>query len=191
MGSPLVPEQADKAKGKNVIISEPRVAPNVEKDSRLKVVLEKGDNGKSLIKITAGSNKHLNKQQWFKTVAAHHRPARPTPRVGQADLALPAAEQSAGQLRRLPLLMRARLAKPTPLGQLSQPPTSGNDVSFEVRVLRTFVPHRREIGSWKKNEEKKGKIVKNQCTIDRLMSKYRQQRTDSKNQPLKKRVYST
>ena len=70
MGSPLVPEQADKAKGKNVIISEPRVAPNVEKDSRLKVVLEKGDNGKSLIKITAGSNKHLNKQRWFKTVAA-------------------------------------------------------------------------------------------------------------------------
>jgi hypothetical protein len=32
MGSPLVPEQADKAKGKNVIISEPRVAPNVEFD---------------------------------------------------------------------------------------------------------------------------------------------------------------
>ena len=49
------PEQADKAQGKNVIIGEPRVAPNVEMNSGHKVVLEKDDEGKNKFKITAGS----------------------------------------------------------------------------------------------------------------------------------------
>jgi hypothetical protein len=41
--------------------------------------------------------------------------------------------------------------------------------------LHTFVPKRPEIGTWKSNDEKKkGKVVKSQCTFDRLMSKYKQ-----------------
>jgi len=57
-GAPVVlihPEQADKAEGKNVVISEPRVAPNVETNSGCKVVLEKDDEGKNKLKITTGS----------------------------------------------------------------------------------------------------------------------------------------
>jgi hypothetical protein len=41
------PEQADTTQGKNVLIGEPRIAPNVETNSRRKVVLEKDDEGKN------------------------------------------------------------------------------------------------------------------------------------------------
>jgi hypothetical protein len=47
-GPPAVlirPEQADTTQGKNVLIGEPRVAPNVETNSGRKVVLEKDDEG--------------------------------------------------------------------------------------------------------------------------------------------------
>ncbi|CAD6244743.1 unnamed protein product [Miscanthus lutarioriparius] len=53
-GAPAVlirPEHADKAQGKNVIIDEPRVAPNVIKNLGRKVVLEKDDEGKNKLKI--------------------------------------------------------------------------------------------------------------------------------------------
>ena len=49
-GAPAVlirPEQADKAQGKNVIIGEPCITPNVETNSGRKVVLEKDDEGKN------------------------------------------------------------------------------------------------------------------------------------------------
>ena len=55
------PEQADKAQGKNVIIGEPCVAPNVEMNSGRKVVLEKDDEGKNKLKITAGSTQYLKR----------------------------------------------------------------------------------------------------------------------------------
>ena len=87
-GAPAVlirPEQADKAQGKNVIIGEPRVAPNVETNSGRKVVLEKDNEGKNKLKITAGSTQYLKRQRWYKTTAAQQRPARPSPPVGQAD----------------------------------------------------------------------------------------------------------
>ena len=54
-------EQADKAQAKNVIIGEPRVAPNVETNSGRKVVLEKDDEGKNKFKITAGSTQYLKR----------------------------------------------------------------------------------------------------------------------------------
>ena len=69
-GAPAIlicPEQADKAKGKNVIIDEPRAAPNVEKNSWCKVVLEKDDEGKNKLKITAGSTQYLRRQRWYET----------------------------------------------------------------------------------------------------------------------------
>ena len=55
-GAPTVlirSEQADKAQVKNMIIGEPRVAPNVQKNSGRKVVLEKDDEGKNKLKINA------------------------------------------------------------------------------------------------------------------------------------------
>jgi hypothetical protein len=48
------PEQADTTQGKNVLIGEPHVAPNVETNSGCKVVLEKDDEGKNKLRITAG-----------------------------------------------------------------------------------------------------------------------------------------
>jgi hypothetical protein len=55
--------------------------------------------------------------------------------------------------------------------------------------LRTFIPHRPEIGTWKTNEKKnQGKFMpKPPCTFDRLMAKYKQEKADSQNRPLKKR----
>jgi hypothetical protein len=47
------PEQADTTQDKNVLIGEPRVAPNVETNSGRKVVLEKDDEGKNKLKINA------------------------------------------------------------------------------------------------------------------------------------------
>ena len=85
------PEQVDTTKGKNIIIGEPRVAPN-EKNLGRKVVLEKGEDGQDKLIITAGSKGHLNMQQRFETVAAQQRPARPTSRVGQVNPARPTPE---------------------------------------------------------------------------------------------------
>jgi len=79
-------EQADKAQGKNVIIGEPRVAPNVEMNSGRKVVLEKDDEGKNKLKITAGSTQYLKRQRWYETTAAQQRPARPTPTCRASQL---------------------------------------------------------------------------------------------------------
>jgi hypothetical protein len=47
--------QADTTQGKNVLIGEPRVAPNVETNLGRKVVLEKDNEGKNKLKITSGS----------------------------------------------------------------------------------------------------------------------------------------
>ena len=79
------PVQADKAQGKNMIIGEPRVAPNVKTNSGHKVVLEKDDEGKNKLKITAGSTQYLKRQRWYEMTVAQQRPDRPTPPVGQAD----------------------------------------------------------------------------------------------------------
>jgi hypothetical protein len=53
-----------------VLIGEPRVAPNVKTNSERKVVLEKDDEGKNKLKITAGSTQYLRRQRWYETVAA-------------------------------------------------------------------------------------------------------------------------
>jgi hypothetical protein len=51
--------------------------------------------------------------------------------------------------------------------------------------LHTFVPHRLEIGTWKTNEKKnQDKFMPK--PPDRLMAKYKQEKADSQNQPLKK-----
>jgi len=68
-----------------MIIDEPRVAPNVETNSRRKVVLKKDDEGKNKLKITAESTQYLKRQRWYETIVAQQRLARPTPPVGQAD----------------------------------------------------------------------------------------------------------
>jgi hypothetical protein len=84
-GPPAVlirPEQADTTQGKNVLIGEPHVALNVETNSGRKVVLEKDDEGKNKLKITAGSMQYLRRQRWYETVAAQQRPARQTGAVG-------------------------------------------------------------------------------------------------------------
>jgi hypothetical protein len=63
-GAPIVLiclEQADTTHGKNVIISEPRVASNVEKNSGRKVVLEKDNEGKNELKIITGSTQYLRR----------------------------------------------------------------------------------------------------------------------------------
>jgi hypothetical protein len=72
-GSPTVlirPEQADTTQGKNVIIGEPRAAPNVQANSGRKVVLEKDEKGKNKLKITARSTQYLRRQRWYETAAA-------------------------------------------------------------------------------------------------------------------------
>jgi hypothetical protein len=66
-------EQADTTQGKNVFIGEPRVASNVKMNSRCKVVLEKDDEGKNKLKITAGSMQYLRSQRWYETVAAQQQ----------------------------------------------------------------------------------------------------------------------
>jgi hypothetical protein len=84
-GPPAVlirPEQADTTQGKNVLIGEPHVALNVETNSGRKVVLEKDDEGKNKLKITAGSMQYLRRQRWYETVATQQRPARQTGAVG-------------------------------------------------------------------------------------------------------------
>ena len=63
-GAPAIlihPEQANTTQGKNVITGEPRVAPNVEKNSGCKVVLEKDNEGKNKLKMTAGSAQYLRR----------------------------------------------------------------------------------------------------------------------------------
>jgi hypothetical protein len=55
------PEQADTTQGKNVLIGEPRVAPNVKMNLGRKAMLEKDDEGKDKLKITAGSTRYLRR----------------------------------------------------------------------------------------------------------------------------------
>jgi hypothetical protein len=62
------PEQADTTQGKNVLIGEPGIAPNVETNSGRKVVLEKDDEGKNKLKITTRSTQYLRRQRWYETV---------------------------------------------------------------------------------------------------------------------------
>jgi hypothetical protein len=54
--------------------------------------------------------------------------------------------------------------------------------------LCIFIPRRLEIGTWKTNEKKnQGElVVRPPCTFDRLMAKYKQDKANSQNQPLKK-----
>jgi hypothetical protein len=88
VGAPAVlirPEQADATQGKNMIIGEPHVAPNVEKNSGRMVVLETDDEGKNKLKITTGSTQYLRRQRWYETAVTQQRPARPTPPVGHAN----------------------------------------------------------------------------------------------------------
>jgi hypothetical protein len=54
----------------------------MSKKSGRKVVLEKDDEGKNKLKITAGSMQYLRRQWWYETAAAQQRLARPTPPVG-------------------------------------------------------------------------------------------------------------
>jgi hypothetical protein len=53
-----------------VIIGEPRAAPNVQVNSGRKVMLEKDEEGKNKLKITAGLAQFLRRQRWHETVVA-------------------------------------------------------------------------------------------------------------------------
>jgi hypothetical protein len=119
VGPPAVlirPEKADTTQGKNVLIDEPRAAPNVETNLGRKVVLEKDDEGKNKLKITARSMQYLRRQWWYETVAAQQRPTRPTGAVGHAD-----STQHQGQLAKLTqgvgladsAFLSAKLVEPT------------------------------------------------------------------------------
>jgi hypothetical protein len=159
-GEPAVlirPEQADSTKGKNVIISEPREVTKVEKVVGRKVVLEKNEDGKNQLKITAASTNHLSKPRHDEVVAARQRPARPVSHSSETAQAGSTASHSS---------------------QTGQAGSSGSS-SPENHKLRTFAPKRPEIGTWKSNEDKnKGKFVKRQCTFDRLMAKYKQEKRE-------------
>jgi hypothetical protein len=82
----------------------------------------------------------------------------------------------------------AKSAEPTALVGLADSPGSSSLGPSSVQVLRTFVLHRLEIGTWKTNEKKnQGElVVRPPCTFDRLMAKYKQEKADSKNRLLKK-----
>jgi hypothetical protein len=72
-GPPIIlicPDQANTTQGKNVLISEPHEALNVKTNSGHKVVLEKDNEGKNKLKITAGSTQYLRRQRWYKMVVA-------------------------------------------------------------------------------------------------------------------------
>ena len=186
VGAPAVlirPEQADKAQGKNMIIGEPRVAPNVKTNSGRKVVLKKDDEGKNKLKITAESTQYLKRQRWYETTVAQQRPARPTPPVGQANSSTQQGQlvqPTQGVSLADSATTSAKSAKPTAPVGLANSPGSNSSGASGVRVLRTFVPQRPEIGTWKTNEKKNlGEFVKKQCTFDKLMAKYKQQKADS------------
>jgi hypothetical protein len=89
-GPPAVlirPEQADKVQGKNVIISEPHAAPNVQVNSGHKVMLEKDEEGKNKLKITAGSTQFLRRQRWRHSrgrLGQLEQSAKPTPSTSRA-----------------------------------------------------------------------------------------------------------
>jgi hypothetical protein len=51
----ICPKQTNTTQGKNVLIGEPHVAPNVKTNLGRKVMLVKDDEGKNKLKITAGS----------------------------------------------------------------------------------------------------------------------------------------
>lgn len=53
--------------------------------------------------------------------------------------------------------------------------------------MHTFQPDRPKIGTWKSNEvNNAGKVVRFQSTVDKLMSKYKKEKADPMNEPLKK-----
>jgi hypothetical protein len=122
-------------------------------------------------------------------------PPRPTGAVDQAD-SIQHQGQSVKPTQGVGLVdsLSVKSAEPTALVGLADSPGSSSLGSSGVQVLRTFVPHRLKIGTWKTNEKKnQGKFVpKPPCTFDRLMAKYKQEKADSQNRPLKKkRIYST
>jgi hypothetical protein len=125
-------------------------------------------------------------------VVAQRRLARSTGAVGQAD-STQQQSQSAKPTQGVALadsaFPSAKSAEPTALIGLADTPISSSLGHSNVQVLRIFVPHRPEIDAWKTNEKKnQGElVVRPPCTFDRLMAKYKQEKTNSKNQPLKKR----
>jgi hypothetical protein len=142
--------------------AKPQEAPKVEKVSRHIVVLEKGEDCKNMLNITAISAKHLSKQQQDEAAAVLQRPAKPV-------LTLATQQNWLGRVQE-----PARPVQAVPTDRVSM-------------CLCTYVPKRPKIGTWKSNEEKnKGKVVKHQCTFDRLMSKCKKQKVDSMSWPLKK-----
>jgi hypothetical protein len=114
------------------------------------VVLENDDEGKNKLKITTGSMQYLRRQWWYETVAAQQRPARPTRAVSQAD-STQHQGQSAKPTQGAALVdlasLSAKSAEPTaPVGLANSPGSSSLGPSG-IQVLRTFVPHRPEIGT--------------------------------------------
>ncbi|XP_066357618.1 uncharacterized protein [Miscanthus floridulus] len=180
-GAPAIliqPKQADKTQGKNVIIGEPRVVPNVQKNSGRTMVLEKDEGGKNKLTITAGSAETLRRQRWRETYVAQQRPARPTPPVGQANpnIAQVQPAMQVGQTGSAPA--PAKSAEPTtPVGQAGSSGSSSS-TALGIHVTRTFIPQNPEVGVWKTNEQKKN-VVKPLCTFDRLMAKYKEKKDDS------------
>ena len=82
------PEQAERAKGKNVVIGDPRPMNTCDKILAKEVIKEKTDDGKGTLKIII-RNPRLGGQGSSPTEnrsAAQARPVRPVPPTGQSNL---------------------------------------------------------------------------------------------------------
>ena len=118
----------------------------------------------------SGRNFHIKREPVYHiAVLGASKPARPVPEPARLVLLGVLADEP---------------ARPVPETVQADSRSSSSSGSCN---WRTYAPKRLEIGTWKSNEEKnKGKIMKRQCTFDGLMSKYKQQKVNSMNRPLKK-----
>jgi hypothetical protein len=141
------PSAADKGKGKEIIIGNPREADENTKISCRKVVAEKTPDGGETLKITIAASNAGGQAQ----TGSQARP--PVLRIADG-----------------PAHRRGRSGTPPdgPGGYVGQ---SGN--AQGQRRPRTFKPRRPEIGTWKMNTLKaSGRLVKADPTFDQLLSKY-------------------
>jgi len=137
------PEQAEGAKGKNVVIGDPRLMDTSDKILAREVIKEKTDDGKDTLKIIVrnprlggqGSSPPENRS------ADQARPVRPVSLTGSTGLT--------GQT-----------------GSSSRSDRSGDHP-------RTFKQKCSKVGTWKTNEVKvQGRAANQKPTFDQLLNKY-------------------
>ena len=136
------PEQAEGAKGKNVVIGDPRLMNTSDKILAREVIKEKTNDGKDTLKIIV-RNPRLGEQGSSPSEnrsADQARPVRPVSPIGQTD----------------------------PTGQTGS--SSRSDRSGDRP--RTFKPKRPEVGTWKTNEVKvQGRTANQKPTFNQLLNK--------------------